>query len=402
MANPPFSPDPILKQKGLEFLAAHPTAILAEFAEQLGLDKNHARAYFLWCKGILDAKGVSFEMTEAQRMERRAQEEVDKLAIKKQTIAELITEALQSAYVKVEKRKLPPRPRISTKAELECITPISDVHCGKRVRLDDVGGLGQYDVEIFVRRLAKYQAHLQRLLAIEKGNIKRLWVPLLGDLVDGTLIYRGQRNYLDPSFRGVIDQVVYMEKALTQHLLFLSELVPEVIVGVAGGNHARIGIRGESHWKDNFDFLVFDHLRRTLENAKRIKFEEPRGNFIYWEICGWSFYGEHGDKIRSWGGIPFYGVNRTIQRIHELVENVVSYFLTAHHHERASFGRARMNGNWIGADDFSAYELKKGGCPSQEYYEVHPEYGISVERTIYLEKLSEWGSIKPTGAGEIE
>jgi len=311
-----------------------------------------------------------------------------------------LIDGLKDSIEAVPKRKLPARPRISTKAELEVVTPISDIHCGKRVRFDDVGGLGQYDVDIFVRRLKKYQAHLERLLAIEKGNIKRLWIPLLGDLVDGTMIYRGQRNYLDPAFRGVLDQVVYMEEALTDHLIFVASLVPEVIVGVAGGNHARIGMKGDSHWRDNFDYLVFDHLRRRMANAEYVKFAEPKGNFIYWEIQGWPFYGEHGDKIRSWGGIPYYGVNRAIKEIHELVERVVAYFLTAHHHDRASFGRCRMNGNWPGTDDFSQQTLHKGGCPSQEYYEVHPEYGISVERTIYLEKRSEWGKVEPMTAKE--
>ena len=136
-------------------------------------------------------------------------------------------------------------------------------------------------------------------------------------------------------------------------------------------------------------------------NATNIKFVQPDGMWMFWNIAGWNFFMEHGDKIRSWGGIPYYGMERAAGRIQHLVNAIVHGYLVGHHHDPALFGNCMMNGNWVGSDDFSIDVLKKGNCPSQEYYEIHPHYGISNHRTIYLEDRREWGKIEPRTARDI-
>jgi hypothetical protein len=379
-------------------LKLNPNVAGTEIATTLGcpfndynirLYTNMARAYIM---------GESAKLPMSQRMVDAGFAHIKAKEEKKSAMTEIIMTGLREVFSTLPKITAPPAPKLDKKAEIELVLPHSDMHVGKNVRWDDVGGLGEYNSEIFLKRVSSYQAHFENMIEHKKGRIKRIWLPMLGDLIDGKKIYRSQASYLDPAFRGVLEQVKFTVDALADHFVFLSTFVPQVVVMASGGNHARIGMKGEDHWTDNFDLLVFFMLRERLKAHKRIVFIEPKGNYLFFSVLGWNFYAEHGENIRSWGGIPYYGLERAAGQVQQLVQTLVHYYLVGHHHNPGEFGNATkvlVNGNWAGADNFSVDVLKKGGPPSQQYFEVHPHYGVSDCKTIFLENRLEWGKTIP-------
>jgi hypothetical protein len=399
VATPPKVIDNQVVQRFANEMASDPALSLAVIGKRLGLDETSTKQYGWMAKGwILAQHYLAVPDTEVMKLALAAD---IRAGIHKASVIETLFELIKPELPLLDATRIPDAPLIHSGAELDCLLTISDMHGGKLVRWDDTGGMGGYDIEILKRRVAKYMAHVIRLLEIEGPNIKRLWLALQGDLVDGTNIFKGQRNHLDPTCRGVVEQTMLVGGLLSEMLLQLAAVVPVIIVSSANGNHARIGEKGEAHWTDNFDYFLYMLLAERLAHVPNIHFQKPTGNFIFWSINGHNFYFEHGENIRSWGGIPFYGLSRASSEIQRLVGAFVHHFCVGHFHNKAEFGNVLMNNNWVGSDDFSIYALKKGGCPSQQYFEIHPHYGISSSRTIYLEDRRAWGLIQPTDADTI-
>lgn len=314
---------------------------------------------------------------------------------KKKHLYEIIGSAFISAVKNLPKIDTPRISRGVVEKELdeEVVTILfSDSQIGSLVKSSETGGIGNYNKDIFAKRLNLFEKNIIRILKYHPNPMNKLYVDFLGDIIEGSTIFKGQLRQIDLN---TVDQVLVASERIAHTLNFLSQCFKEVVVSAVVGNHGRVGDKGVNSPLDNFDFLVYKFLEERLKDNKRIRFNVSPTWWMVVEKMDHKFLLAHGDDFRAWLRIPFYGALRYRQNMTELLKESFNkringkvdfdYLEVGHHHEPAKFSNIIMNGNWVGASEFSGKRLQAGGMPTQTMFGSHPKYGITWERQIFLE-----------------
>lgn len=307
---------------------------------------------------------------------------------------DVLFRAIQSVAAQWPAVPPPPPPRFSppeTRDEEEIVLLISDVHIGEHVSAEDTGGLGGYDVKTFKDYLAEYQNALSSVFDIYRRviPIRRITVAFMGDLIDGRFIYRGQTKNLDLL---AMEQMLEAERHFGGFVRWLAGQYEEVVCVCVCGNHGRIGQKGEGHHtKDNLEWGIYNAMKWHLEDQPNVRWHIPSAWYALVDIMGHRFVFAHGEDIKGWNSIPFYGLDRASRRIDGHMPHEI--FCVGHHHQPAMTGSWIMNGCWPGPSEFSLKALQTGTRPSQKFLMVHRDVGITVSRDIYLADRSKFSPV---------
>jgi len=150
------------------------------------------------------------------------------------------------------------------------------------------------------------------------------------------------------------------------------------------GNHGRIGMKGENDPMDNLDFLVYKWIEERMANYQNVEVNVAETWWMVVERMNTRFALIHGDDIRNWMTIPFYGAERSEARMQRLLRINFNYYLIGHHHQSAEFSNIIMNGTWVGGSELSLKSMQLGGLPTQRLFSIHPNFGITWSRDIRL------------------
>jgi hypothetical protein len=214
---------------------------------------------------------------------------------------------------------------------------------------------------------------------------EELRVILTGDMVSGIIHELEESNCLN-----IVEQAHLGALVTAQGLLDLARRFPRVIVTCVAGNHGRV--REKKYYKHrqtvSWDYIFYETLALLLKNQNNITFQIPLCNWAGVEIQGFNFFVNHGDSIKSWGGIPFYGLNREASKWAEINASnnkFFQYFLTSHFHTRAllqsAVGEKIMNGSLKGGCEYAIGQTLYSP-PSQLLFGVHKRHGKTWELPI--------------------
>lgn len=307
--------------------------------------------------------------------------------------------------------------------EQEAALVLSDLHVGLAVISEEVGGLSRYNTTMFKKRLDGLVNKVTRITEHHRksSQIDKLNIFLLGDIVHGSND-AGQWGFLHTEIN-IIDQVFLAVSEILKSILILSKVFPKIEIHAVTGNHGRVGKKGVEKRFVNWDYIVYKFLEQSLSNQKQIKFNIPRAPFQVTEILGNKFLLMHGEVVKSWGGIPFYGLVRAENKYRsifdkskkieklwdEIKENKIDtndtdalikyvfnyvksfqYFIIGHFHQMAemeslSGGRLIINSSFDGGDDYSINTLVSSGTPAQKFFGIHKEgkswsYDLELDR----------------------
>jgi hypothetical protein len=223
-------------------------------------------------------------------------------------------------------------------------------------------------------------------------RIENIVFALGGDMVEGDEIYRGMEWHLelDPA-----EQVLGARELLGGAIDAIMEIGAALGVSTANvlcvpGNHGRVGGKkgGDRPPSYSWDYLVFKLLEERLANHPIKTFAIEKAGACYFEMKGNLFGMIHGDEIRGWGGIPFYGITRADARMVRTANLIPDYVLLGHHHQPAAipvgYGEWLMSGNWVGGNSLS--KIVGSNTPSQSVYFVSEEHGVCDRSLIYLDE----------------
>jgi len=318
---------------------------------------------------------------------------------KQKTFFEIVGEDLLRA-VKTIPPKAPPRDVLRYKRKFEPEEMgllFSDSHIGLNVDQRESGGLGSYNVDIFLERLAFLKVSLRQIFEIHLGNTPypAINVFFLGDIVDGAAIYPGHARQVDMH---AMDQVVEAINSIGELISWLAGLYPWTVnCHCVVGNHGRMGKKGEESPLNNLDFLIFRMLERELAEHNNVRFNISRSWWMIVERMGHRFYCAHGDDVRSWMGVPYYGLERFLSRVQQMVGHFdadFDYILAGHFHRPADIGKILLNGAWPGGTEYSIKQLQTAVAPVQKLFSIHPTFGITWERNIQLQDPAKRTQIK--------
>lgn len=342
------------------------------------------RVYCPECdKGYADRSGYRYHYrkTHTNKIEKG---EIDECA-------DIVGKVLDS----IPRRKRISAPRVR-KGELKPETWVlmfSDLHFGQLVKGVEVGGLSEYSPDIAMQRISVLQEKLIRFLAYHPNKPDELVIAFLGDIVDGSILRGNQQSNIK---FGVVDQVIGVSHLIEDFIVNLSKYFPRIRCYGVYGNHARLTPNPkDAHPNENFDRMLYWIIQDRIKDMKGISMEYTDAQHMIVRVAEHLFWFEHGDTVRSWMGIPFYGSQREkghIQEIMSMFHERADYVLMGHHHNHASFGGIFLNGSFVGGDIFSIGRLRRMSMPVQSLLAVNNKHGIVWERPI---KLLEKDSIKP-------
>jgi hypothetical protein len=258
---------------------------------------------------------------------------------------------------------------------------LSDEHADLTVKPEAVGGLERFSfdvaccrAELLIETIIDYILHINH-------KFDRIVVFALGDHVSGE-IHGGTKHTV---YQNAIKNALAVGQL---HGLMLTELARhfEVVdyIGLSG-NHGRRSVKKSYHEPhDNWDYLVHKTAEAHCRGNSRIAIVTPEAFSVTFDIDGHAFGLAHGDDIRSWMGIPFYGIERRNRRLTSLMAangRTVNYFIFGHFHSLSSMadlkGEVIINGAFPATDPYVFNAFSGWREPMQLLFAVHKKYGVT-------------------------
>lgn len=317
---------------------------------------------------------------------------------KEKAMTDAILDAMYEVAPTVPKVVLPhPRKIITTDHKSQtAVLLLSDLHVGARVDPDEVGGLGEYSYPIFRERMERMREAIRSIVAHHRMShpVKNLVVAMLGDLIENVTIFAAQGELVDLD---LMAQVLAVVGDIIELLIGLLDTFETISVVSVTGNHGRIGRKGEHKRHINWDYLISMVLAKRFENEPRIRFEVPKAPFAIVNIEGYNWLFRHGDNIKSWAGIPWYGLERSTGKwiaMEARQARVLHYAASGHLHQLASIPYAGVeiivNGSVVGTTTFSVEVIEGLARPMQFFGFVHPKYGLAGRYHLVLDSPREF------------
>lgn len=265
-----------------------------------------------------------------------------------------------------------------------------------------------YNSKVCEQRIKKYADKVIELTEIQRAHhpVKELRVWLLGDLVEGELIFSGQSHLIDASlYRQVTVDGPRILLGFLRRMLSYFERVK--VVGVIG-NHGSLGGRARREYspESNADRMLMQICRLVMEEGgeKRISWNIPDGPgerkwYALDYIGRHGFLLCHGDQFRwgvktpsteakvlGWrtGAIP---LPPEFSEVREPFQEVVC----GHHHNinlislRGGTTMLRVNGATESYNVFAQEVIGSMSRPVQWLLFGHEKHGITTERRVWLD-----------------
>lgn len=377
-----------------------------EIAEAAGSTPNYVRKVARKLKEPNPTHEVEIER---ERLKRQVAEkkylQLRKQLARDENIIQALKEVIPQfpAPEKVE----PPRPVIR-KTKETAVLLISDWHIGEVVSEEETLGLGAFNSEIATARVELIaEKTIDLITGYTRSKIDTIVVGALGDMVSGQIHEELERTQdLNAA------EQVYLSALLLAYLLDeLSAYFQIRFVGVVG-NHGRLKKKPEAKEKYvNWDYIVYQIASLLLRDNNRIEWNISKSPHAFVEIEGHLFLFTHGDAVRSWAGIPWYGISRYANNMREILNRrslILDGLCMGHFHQPADIARINgpilVNGSLKGPDEYS---LQFGAAmqASQVLFGVSKEYPETFRYTLWLdsrEKPVRWDVAVPEVWGKAE
>jgi hypothetical protein len=351
--------------------------------------------------------GLSVEVADVKRVLASSAERTEyNRLLRDRARVEILADAISLAISKIPPLQpvvYRPKKQDAKFSDEHGVLMLSDMQIGQNLTQRMAGGLWHYDRTVFHQYLVNLLHKLQVIVPRHNYRLPVLHMHFLGDLIEGLLIFKGQRGQVDLT---IVEQIMF---ALNELAWFIQEclLLFDTIecVGIPG-NHGRIGDKDELDPADSFDTIAYLFLRERFANEPRVKWEIPMSLFYLDNICGWKQLLMHGDVIRSWMGLPWYGLERyqsKVVRLYDDLQHVrVNVVELGHFHQLAfipngAWGWTLVNGSWPGGSHLSLFKMAVASQPAQWFYGVSPEhpvtwqYALTLAHTPIEKDVGNWG-----------
>lgn len=254
-----------------------------------------------------------------------------------------------------------------------------------------------YSSEVCEQRIERYADKVESLVGIQRHDhpVRELRVYLLGDLVEGELIFPGQSHLIDAS---LFSQVLADGPRILGNFLrrMLTTFDRVHVVGVIG-NHGALGGRSrrDYHPETNADAMMYEVTRIALKDETRLTWAPnvSPGERHWYAV---DYIGEHGfllfhgDQVKGgFAGFPWYGFGKKVMgwRMGAIAEPF-DYALAGHFHTptRMHIGNVTLwvNGSTESHNTYAAEQLAAQGTPSQWLLFCEPGRGVTAEYEVHL------------------
>ena len=282
--------------------------------------------------------------------------------------------------------KVPPKATGKGSPEAAILT-LADWQVGKKTPT--------YDSDVAAERIRRYGDLAVRLIRENRAPVDEARIYLLGDLLEGELIFSGQAHRIDAS---LYRQVFGVAELLADLVRKVAAVVPTVrVVGVIG-NHGELGglFRKEYHPESNADAIAYNIARQHLVNAANVEWVETistdeRAWCAFDEVKGRRWFLFHGNQVNPSMGFPWYGLKGALLGWYASLGGF-QYAASGHWHQPVSWhvGPIRHFGAGSTESDntFAQEWLKSGGQPPSQWLLFQGPRGIAAEHLLRLNEVA--------------
>jgi hypothetical protein len=180
---------------------------------------------------------------------------------------------------------------------------ISDCHFGDIIRSDDTSGFPEYDLEIAGNRMGYLAKKTKMILGLHRAMypIKKLYVPILGDIGNGDLHDAPKSNAL--FIPAQIHFSYHMIRFLLEDLAQLIEegIIEEIVLCFSVGNHMRMAedknMPTKLQAQRTFDWLIYQFVIERFKGVKGFTIHETMSPYIFENIRGHRIGFNHGMEV---------------------------------------------------------------------------------------------------------
>lgn len=273
----------------------------------------------------------------------------------------------------------------------------SDWHWGERVARSEVGGVNEFNRRIGWERVRKLVGKTIDLAYdhMVRPDYPGIVVCLGGDFITGSI-----HDELAESNDGTTQQAFLdVQEALIWALTQIADKFGRVFVPCVVGNHGRDTKkpRFKQAVFHSYEWNLYCQLERHFRGDKRFKFMVPDEPDCYFVVAGHRYFLTHGDNLGVNGGdgqlgalAPITRGSLKVGRQQKQIGRDFDTILIGHYHcytPRAEANCIIVNGCLIGFNEYANLKLRVPySRPSQALWFSHPDYGITYQLAIFLEK----------------
>lgn len=280
----------------------------------------------------------------------------------------------------------------------------SDEQWGEVIKLEEMGGLNEYNRHIAAARYRRLiEATIKCCLPPNAPSAPPVFYYLMGgDSISGSIHEElAETNDLStiPAVRDYCSNVRWGIETLKRELG-----CPIKVIRVPG-NHDRTTRkpRHKGYNETSFDTIISWHLEMCFEGDDDVSFFIPRENDAYFQIGAWNFLLTHGDMMGTGGGTGYIGAVAPITKGHrKLVETYmqagkpVHYVLTGHFHTAVETEYGWGNGCLPGFSEYARLKIRaKPSPPVQWLLHLHPDRGVTTRRKLMVAAPGEGSLYEP-------
>lgn len=349
-----------------------------------------------------DARVLQLEAKEvANKDEIRRLKLAYKAAQRKNSLFEAIADEARTTITPIKPLpKVRKVPSSEKKIRESCVLCLSDGHHDAVIKPHQVAGLESHDFNIALRRAEQYVDTVIRFTQRTLANydFHTLYILAHGDHTSGDIHGSVDHSHYRNAFRNCL-AIGQMHSLIFRDL---AAVFPKIHVLYLSGNHGRRTPKKEYHGPmNNWDYLVAKVAEQHCANLENVDFLIPDSFSANLEIEGHGFTVSHGDDIRSFSGLPWYGIERKVRRwtaLNAAVSRKISYYHFGHFHTATSManlnGEVLINGAWIATDPYVYNSLSTFNEPCQIMHGVHRDHGISWR--LHVKLRTERENLGPT------
>ena len=281
------------------------------------------------------------------------------------------------------------------------ITMWSDWHWGETVDPAQMGGTNAFNYDIAharVRQLVNGTIGLLKNYSGARPHYSGITVALGGDMISGGI----HDELEDTDWTPKADQVVQVTEALAGALTTMANTFGQVYVPCVVGNHGRNSQkpRNKGFVRESMEWVIYKMLERHFRGDDRFTFIIPETSTHLFDIHGFRFNLQHGDRLGVRGGDGIIGavgpITRGAIKQHRRMSQVglaYDFMMIGHWHQYTPIGDSNntlVNGTLKGYDEYAQNTLGVPFAkPSQALLLVSPKHGIAAQWRVDCGNLTE-------------
>jgi hypothetical protein len=267
----------------------------------------------------------------------------------------------------------------------------SDWHWGETVRLDETGGVNEFNHDIALQRvdgLVNRTIRLLRSYAGETPSYPGIYVCLGGDMLSGGI----HDELVETNWAPAVGQAFQVHEVIAGALLRMADEFGTVHVPCVVGNHGRNAKRPRAKLRihENSEYWLYMALQARFADDPRFVFAVSEHTDVDFSVYNHRFKLTHGDALGVKGGDGQIGalgpIVRGVLKTNNSERQIrldADTIIMGHWHSyqpRGALIPAVVNGTLKGYDEYSRTFLRAPyNKPSQALWLVSPKHGIGAQ-----------------------